>query len=198
MLALNSGEFPFFYLKNLIEGIGQYPFCLPFTNCQLISSRISHLHEFFSPDTCSTDIRYLPKFPRETRTAMSIILSNKNSSISCKLCREKFRKTQLSHIETQTSPQISQHEFVREETPTLPCPKNLLCERGYHQGRCEESVRRKLTVVCDEHCDCRENRMVNGCECSYFKILCRRCVFRYHFIQFYLQMATNLFGLAKL
>ncbi|KAK9737718.1 hypothetical protein QE152_g10480 [Popillia japonica] len=93
---------------------------------------------------------------------MSIILSNKNSSISCKLCREKFRKTQLSHIETQTSPQISQHEFVREETPTLPCPKNLLCERGYHQGRCEESVRRKLTVVCDEHCDCRENRMVNG------------------------------------
>ncbi|KAF5282900.1 hypothetical protein FQR65_LT14177 [Abscondita terminalis] len=66
----------------------------------------------------------MAKFPRETKTAMMVLLNRSKN----KPAQKKF---DVKQIDTQTSLRTSPTELY------LPCVKNLLCTKGYHSGSCE-------------------------------------------------------------
>lgn len=79
-------------------------------------------------------------FPKETKNAVLMQL-------------EKIRKQekQQRNIEVQTSPKISTTRIypafkIPKNLKKIPCPKNLLCEKGLHNGRCGRKVLQRQKV----------------------------------------------------
>ncbi|XP_071051760.1 uncharacterized protein [Onthophagus taurus] len=114
---------------------------------------------FKSPSSFSEEDDYFdshsnkfPKFPKETRKAMSIIMNKQKKN--CRCCKTK----QCFNVETQTSPVSSKNSVCYYKG--LPCTKNLLCKRGYHNGRCEEEIviSRKLESICSGDCCCKRDQ----------------------------------------
>lgn len=80
-------------------------------------------------------------FPRETRNAIPLQYE--------KLKRKEKKKVT---VEVQTSPKISTTRFypafkIPGNLKKMPCPKNLLCEKGLHSGQCARRVLQKQRVA---------------------------------------------------
>lgn len=66
------------------------------------------------------------KFPRETKTAMMVLLNRSKT--------KPRNKDVVKQVETQTSTRT----FATNSN--LPCVKNLLCTKGFHTGSCDQNV----------------------------------------------------------
>lgn len=81
------------------------------------------------------------EFPKETRNAIPLQYE--------RLKREEKKKI---NIEVQTSPKISTTRVypafkIPKNLQKMPCPKNLLCEKGLHSGQCGRRVLQKQRVA---------------------------------------------------
>lgn len=88
-----------------------------------------------------------PKFPKETRNAVISMLCNKRECMD-----ERKSNSMVKDSQTQTSPNISTTRVypafkIPKNFKKIPCPKNLLCERGLHAGKCGSRVVKKQVAT---------------------------------------------------
>lgn len=106
------------------------------------------------------------KFPKETRNAVMFMLSNKNevrsSSSQFRNSISPNRNAFIKNSETQTSPVISTTRVypafkIPKNFKKIPCPKNLLCEKGLHAGKCGRIITQKAKITLSK----RGRRFIN-------------------------------------
>lgn len=92
-------------------------------------------------------------FPRETRHAMTLLMSrNSTRSDEAELVEEEGEHFEMSSVvPPPNTARTRRTEIVKHDSRScvnlsnMPCPKNLLCERGFHDGPCDVKKKGKMT-----------------------------------------------------
>lgn len=104
-------------------------------------------------------------FPKETRNAMTVLNSFLRPN-----CMTRTSETQTSP--TMSTTRVYPAFKIPKEFKKVPCPKNLLCEKGLHSGKCGRTVLEKHKVTLTRNgCFsrgfyCRERFDKNFCRCE--------------------------------
>ncbi|KAF2903734.1 hypothetical protein ILUMI_02442 [Ignelater luminosus] len=120
------------------------------------------------------------KFPKETRNAVMLLMNNNNKEVKFAVSKENIEQQKVKHYNHRryhhhyhnqaSEVQIKRHPEYQTLTKTsyaranvnvfknsshLPCPKNLLCEKGVHRGKCGKLCGREM-LICENRCECRK------------------------------------------
>lgn len=110
---------------------------------------------------------------------MRMLINNGTTPFLCKFCLESKEKFKSYHdSETQTSPIRNCEDFeITKGNNRPPCARNLLCSKGFHEGRCTSASR---GTVCANWEQCKD------CPCHQGNSSAFRCFFDNKFLILYI------------